>query len=239
MVRIMLDPGHGGSDPGAVGPGGVREKDLNLAVAQQVAQYLKSVVEVRLTRWEDRSLGKDEVSDLAARVAAAEEWPADYFIAVHCNSADAAARGAETYALAPGGQGERLAAAIQSRLVAETGLSDRGVRFARFYVLRKTSMPAVLVELGFLSNPAEERLLADPAFQRRAARALAGGVATFLGLTLPPVAGYPVVPVVVRGKTLQGVIINDRTFVWIDDIARAYGDSVRWDAAARRVYVES
>lgn len=183
-MRLIIDPGHGGLDSGAVGPTGLKEKDVNLAVAKKLANYLLSVAEVKLTRDCDRQLGSDENTDLRARVNIAEDWQADYFISVHCNAGGSSAKGVETYAYKPGGKGEKLAKAIQAELVKATGLVDRGVKFANYYVLRKTSMPAVLVELAFISNPVEEKLLKDPAWQDKVARAIAQGVAGFLGINL-------------------------------------------------------
>ncbi len=244
MKRIVLDPGHGGRDPGAVGPGGTKEKDVTLAVARLLAKYLDPIAEVKLTRSDDRHLWSNTNADLAERVRIAETWRASYFISLHCNAAAAGARGVETYAYKPGGEGERLARAIQKELVEATGFPDRGVKFANYYVLRKTSMPAVLVEMGFISNPAEEKLLKDPTWQEKAAKAIATGIANYLGKKLPtpvppaPVSGYPTVPVSVHGKLITGIIIENRTFVWINDIASAYGDKTRWSQQERKVYVE-
>lgn len=183
-MKICIDPGHGGADSGAVGPGGTREKDVNLAVAKLLFKYLDPVADVKLTRSDDRRLGNNENSDLAERVRIAEAWRANYFISLHCNAAAAGARGVETYAYKPGGEGERLARAIQKELVEATGFPDRGVKFANYYVLRKTSMPAVLIELAFISNPDEEKLLKDPAWQDRAALAIAQGIAKYFGKEL-------------------------------------------------------
>ncbi len=240
-MRIVIDPGHGGADCGAVGPGGTREKDVNLAVAKLLFRYLDPVADVRLTRSDDRHLGESESADLAERVRIAEAWRASYFISLHCNAAPGGGRGVETYAYKPGGEGERLARAIQKGLVEATGFPDRGVKFADYYVLRKTSMPAVLVEMGFISNPEEERLLGNPAFQDRLAWAIARSTAGFLGYQIPPpppVKGYPLVHVSVRGRLITGIILENRTFVWIDDVAKAYGDRTRWDPQERKVYVE-
>ncbi len=243
-MRIVIDPGHGGADSGAVGPGGTKEKDVNLAVAKLLFKYLDPVADVKLTRSDDRRLGNNENSDLAERVRIAEAWRANYFISLHCNAATAGARGVETYAYKPGGEGERLARAIQKELVEATGFLNRGVKFANYYVLRKTSMPAVLIEMGFISNPAEEKLLKDPTWQEKAAKAIATGIANYLGKKLPapvppaPVTGYPTVQVSVHGKLITGIVIENRTFVWVNDIASAYGDKTRWSQQERKVYVE-
>lgn len=186
MARvIVVDPGHGGFDPGAVGPTGVKEKDVTLAVSKKLATYLKDIGDIHLTRWVDKALGSDTNSDLAARANLANYLKADLFISVHCNSAaNAAARGVETYAYQPSGNGEKLAGLVQEELVTATGLTNRGVRFANYYVLRKTAMPAILAELAFISNPQEEALLANPDFQDVCARAIATGVKRFYGVSV-------------------------------------------------------
>ncbi len=181
---IVIDPGHGGSDPGAIGPTGLKEKDVTLAVSKKLAAYLCDMADVHLTRWTDKELGPDVNSDLAARANLANSLKADLFISVHCNSAaDPSAHGVETYALAPGGEGEKIARLVQASLVETTNLADRGVKFANYYVLRKTAMPAILVELAFISNPQEEAMLANPDFQDVCARAIAAGVKRFYGIS--------------------------------------------------------
>lgn len=188
MVKICDDPGHGGADPGGVGPTGLKEKDVALAVALQVRDLLQPICSVAMTRTTDIRLGNTEKADLKARVAIAEKEKVDYFLSIHCNSFDnPAAHGIETWAYAPGGQGEKLALKIQTELVKATNLTDRGVKFSGsgIYVLKYTTAPAVLVEMGFISNSAEEKLLRDSVFQTKMARAIAQGVAMHLGLKLP------------------------------------------------------
>lgn len=188
MTKICIDPGHGGVDPGAVGPTGLKEKDVNLAVAKQVAELLKPICTVVMTRASDIRLGNTQRADLQARVAIAEKNKVDRFVSIHCNSyTDRNVRGIETFAYAPGGNGEKLARAIQAELIRTTGLIDRKVKFSggSIYVLKYTSMSAVLTETGFISNPTEEKLLRDPAFQAKVARAIAQGVANHIGKKLP------------------------------------------------------
>lgn len=236
MVKICLDPGHGGLDAGAVGPSGLKEKDVNLAVAKRLAQYLSPVCEIKLTRSEDRRLRTDESTDLAARVATAENWRADYFVSIHCNSGKISARGVETYAYQPGGKGEQLAKAIQAELVKETGLVDRGVKFAKYYVLHNTSMPAVLVELAFISNRAEEELLKSPIFQDKCAYAVAQGIAKAVGLNLKKQYDNSL-KIKVGGKEISGLIINDRSYAPVRELAEALGKKVDWDANTRTVTI--
>jgi N-acetylmuramoyl-L-alanine amidase len=186
VSKVVIDPGHGGPDAGAVGPAGVREKDVTLAVARRTAEYLAGPVAVRLTREGDVALGADDNSELGNRAKVANDWGADLFVSIHCNSAASPeARGTETYFYPGSEEGKKLAAALQKSLVGALKLADRGTKEANFAVLRLTECPAALVELAFISNPQEEALLADPEFQDRAARALAEGTAAYLGVQLP------------------------------------------------------
>jgi N-acetylmuramoyl-L-alanine amidase len=237
LRRVVLDPGHGGVDPGAVGPSGLREKDVVLDTALRAARVLAAIapeLKVFLTRTDDRYVS------LAARTALANRFGADLFVSLHANAAErAGAAGLETYwcsetasskaaarvaafenavrrydAQASGktgggktGGGETAAGAsgslsldvegilfrfererywraggaaaraMRAGLVRALGLEDRGAHAADFYVLRAARMPAVLVEAGFISNPAEERMLASDAGRARVAAGLAASVA--------------------------------------------------------------
>jgi len=186
MFRVTIDPGHGGGDPGAVGPTGVREKDVTLSVARLLAEQLAPVAEVLLTRDGDYTPGGDPNSELRYRAAMANSWQANVFVSVHCNAAkDRSAGGTETYCAPGSARGNSLAASIQQRLVGALGLQNRGVKLARYAVLVNTTMPAALVELAFISNPVEEALLATQEFQAKAALAIAQGIAEYFGVTLP------------------------------------------------------
>lgn len=182
--RVVLDPGHGGRDPGAIGPSGIREKDVNLAIALLAAEALREQgLEVVLTRDGDQEV------ELRERADKANASQADVFVSIHANSAsNAAVGGTGTYTYAPpdttpGPEREvrlYLARLLQEELVRALGLRDAGIFEANFAVLRYTAMPAALVEVAFLSNPAEEQLLANPEFQRQAAAAIARGIVRFL-----------------------------------------------------------
>lgn len=241
MKKVMEDPGHGGQDPGAIGPTGVQEKVITLAVAKKVAAILAQVAEVRLTREADQDLGVSLASDLKTRSRLANTWGADIFVSIHCNSADnSTATGTEVYCYTLGGQGEKLAKAIHDRLIPALGLVDRGVKTANFAVLRQTKMPAALVELAFISNPTEEAMLESPAYQDRAARAIAEGIADYLGLQLPaPSPADPdAVRIVVAGQILEGKLIDGRSWAPVRALAEALGRTVEWDGAARTVAIK-
>ena len=179
-MKIVLDPGHGGRDPGAVD--GIdpaegeyihtREADLALILAILLRPLLGSN-EVVLTREADVTL------PLASRVALANQEQADLFVSLHFNAAkNTAARGIETLYHT---SGKRLAELIQAQLVKELGGVDRGVkRRTDLYVLKHTNCPAVLVELGFLTNPESEVKLNSVSYLTMAARAIAQAVNLYI-----------------------------------------------------------
>lgn len=238
LRTIVIDPGHGGDESGAVGPSGLLEKDLTLQIARTLRDRLRQrlPVKVVLTRDDDSHLPLD------TRSAIANQNKADLFISIHLNSyLGAEARGAETYFLSmeasdsraaqtaelenAGGSGDddealydlqlilwdlaqsyhlaasqRVANLIQEELNGALGLRDRGVKQAPFRVLMGASMPAVLVELGFLSNPEEETKLRDPAYRGQLVDALVRAISRFRAevavsdgrlTTEPPTPGEP------------------------------------------------
>ncbi len=216
VTTVVIDPGHGGHDMGAVGPDGIMEKDVNLAVARELRSYLRreSNLKVVLTR------GNDEFIELDDRAELANTTGGNLFISLHCNSwFNNSARGLETYFLSParsdwarsvasaengaGADGQldvpddvefivwelvqnrfissssHLAEVIQDQVSDSLGLVDRGVHQAGFRVLVGAYMPAVLVEMGFLSNPREERKLGESGYQRRVAKAIGDAILSY------------------------------------------------------------
>ncbi|WP_299044671.1 N-acetylmuramoyl-L-alanine amidase [uncultured Thermosynechococcus sp.] len=173
---VVIDPGHGGSDPGAIGIGGIREKDIVLDVGLQVAQFLQQQgVQVIMTRTTDIDL------DLAPRVAIAERARANAFVSIHANAISLArpdVNGLETY-FAPG-RSSRLASAIHNRILNSLNIRDRGVRAARFYVIRNTSMDSALVEIGFVTGAEDAANFQNPAWRTQMAQAIAQGILSFL-----------------------------------------------------------
>ena len=170
MKTICIDPGHGGKDPGACA-GGVCEKDIALDVALKTGVLLTDY-EIIYTRTEDVYVGLSQ----RARIANAAE--ADLFISIHCNSApNASTNGMEVYVhTSRGADSTRTAHAIYDRLLPASGLKGRGVKANNYAVLRETKMPAVLVELGFISNPSDRAKLTNFAWQDDAAQAIADGI---------------------------------------------------------------
>lgn len=171
---VLIDPGHGGYDPGAIGTGGTSESQVALEIAKRAAKALADLgIQSVLTRTMDAEVR------LPDRVALIERYDPAAFISLHCNSSEAPeATGVETYYRHE--TGLKLSRTIHERLVAATGSPDRGVRSGRLYVLRGERIPATLVEMGFISSREDEARLTDPAYQKRVARAIAEGVKGYL-----------------------------------------------------------
>ncbi|MGB3574498.1 MAG: N-acetylmuramoyl-L-alanine amidase [Phormidesmis sp.] len=169
---VVLDPGHGGRDPGAVGINGLQEKQVVNDITPQVAEILRAQgVNVVLTRDRDMEV------DLAPRVQIAERVNASIFVSIHANAISMSrpdVNGLETFYSSDAGQ--RLANTVHSTILSEMGMSDRRVRSARFYVIRQTSMPAILVETGFVTGAEDYPNLADPDWRQRMASAIARGI---------------------------------------------------------------
>lgn len=171
---ICLDPGHGGSDPGACAEG-VREKDITLTMAKLIGGKLNGY-KVIYTR------SDDTYPTLSERAALANTAKADLFVSVHCNSAtNTQANGVEVYTHTSQSDGAVAAAsAIYKRLLAASGMTGRGIKAANYHVLRETKKPAVLVELGFISNAADREKLTSAAWQEKAAAAIAAGIKEYI-----------------------------------------------------------
>ncbi|WP_254564804.1 N-acetylmuramoyl-L-alanine amidase [Oscillatoria sp. HE19RPO] len=173
---VVIDAGHGGSDPGAVGIGGLREKEVVLDISRQVSEILEqNGVTVVMTRQDDRTLG------LASRTQLANRVNANLFVSIHANAISMSrpdVNGLETFYYR---SGQQLAQRIQrSMLRSFPNMRDRGVRRARFYVLRHTNMPAVLVETGFVTGRDDARMLANPTQRTRMAEAIAQGILQYI-----------------------------------------------------------
>ncbi|WP_295159352.1 N-acetylmuramoyl-L-alanine amidase [Selenomonas sp. AE3005] len=182
---IVVDPGHGGSDSGAVGPTGVKEKSVSLAVSRKVQNLLtKAGAKVIMTRTTDvdvYGVNATDRQELQARCDVANRVPQTaLFLSIHCNAfSNPSAHGMETYYAAGSGRGQKLAAYLNDELAKAGGLFNRGVKTANYYVLRHTSMPASLVELAFITNPREEKLLNSDAYQNKLAKAIVQGIARY------------------------------------------------------------
>ena len=175
---IFINPGHAPTlddgtteDPGAVSPAGTREADIAAMIGKLTAAYLeKAGYRAPILQH----------NDLDTIVTAANAANANCFASIHCNAAlHKTAHGTETWHSGSAAS-EKLARCIQLQIVSSVPIANRGVKAGNFYVLRNTIMPAVLVELGFLSNCYDEQLLLDPKWQDEFARAVACGLTDFL-----------------------------------------------------------
>ncbi|MDP5016485.1 MAG: N-acetylmuramoyl-L-alanine amidase [Dolichospermum sp.] len=174
-IVVMIDPGHGGKDSGAIGIGGVLEKDVILPISKRITEVLeRNGIQVIMTR------DSDYFVTLPGRVTMAERANADVFVSIHANSAGAnrpEVSGLETYHY---NSGLRLAQIVHSKILQSLNVRDRKVRKARFYVLRKTSMPSILVETGFLTGRDDAAKLRTSAYQNQMADAIAQGILQYL-----------------------------------------------------------
>lgn len=223
MVKIVLDAGHGGQDSGAVGVGGLMEKNVCLDLAHRVNEKLGQFegVSVTLTR------AKDVYPSLQERAEIANNAGADLFLSLHNNSGPESAGGFESYASANCSSTTRKYQEILHKAVyaylAKFGIKDRGMKndtqgaHSRIYVLRATKMPAILLENLFITNPKENQLLRDPKFLDGLAEAIAGGIAAIFGLKkkggqAPQPQNKPQAPMVhlnVNGKRVLDTVQKD------------------------------
>ena len=179
---VTLDAGHGGSDNGAIGPTGVKEKDVTLAVALKVERILaEQGAQVIMTRRTDIDVASPYASntqELQARVDYA--GGADIFISIHCNAfSTPSSNGMETFYGTSNSDSYRLAALLNEELLRYGGLNNRGVKSANFYVIKHTTCPSSLIELGFVTNYEEERLLASDDYQEKLAQAIVAAINRF------------------------------------------------------------
>jgi N-acetylmuramoyl-L-alanine amidase len=180
QVLVMIDPGHGGRDPGAIGLGGLREVDVILPIAKRVAAILESQgIRTKLTRDSDYFVGLDERVDLSDRLNAT------VFVSIHANSIDGRpdVNGLETYYY--GQEGGKLAGIVHRNVLSAVTsrgfyIGDRNTRRARFLVLRKSNVPAILVETGYLTNEAEVARLRRDDYRTVEAEGIARGIIEYL-----------------------------------------------------------
>lgn len=190
MAKVFIDPGHGGKDPGAVG-NGIQEKNIVLPVSLRVGEILKQhKVEVAYSRTTDVFV------ELADRATMANKAKADLFVSIHCNSfSNATAQGVETFHYTGSTKGAAFAKSIQDSLISsKLYTKNRGVKVANFAVIRRSTMPAVLVEMAFISNKEDSDILKLK--QEGLATAIAAGILNHLGIKQvvnKPSVGFPII----------------------------------------------
>ncbi|MGG4141683.1 N-acetylmuramoyl-L-alanine amidase family protein [Paenibacillus algorifonticola] len=174
---VVIDPGHGGVEPGKVAPTGLQEKIINLSLSLKVEQLLRQVSGIKLvmTRTDDSTVS------LSNRAKMANALNADLFVSLHANSfTTPTPSGTETYYARD--SSIPLAKTIHRYLLEATGLKDRGVKYGNYHVIRETTMPAVLLETGFMSNTADLAVITNETVQMRMAKGIVEGIKEYLGI---------------------------------------------------------
>lgn len=181
-MKLYLDPGHGGSDPGAQG-NGLREKDLNLDIALKIRSILENNyenIDVRMSRTSDVTKSLDQ------RTNEANSWGADFYLSIHINSFNGSAQGYEDYihsSLSNNSATARYRDIIHTEVMKLNQLDDRGKKKADFHVLRETTMDAMLSENGFIDNAQNAALMKQESWRRNVAQGHANGIAKAFNLT--------------------------------------------------------
>ncbi|MEH6986472.1 N-acetylmuramoyl-L-alanine amidase [Cytobacillus firmus] len=181
LLKIYLDPGHGGSDPGASG-NGLNEKDITLDIARKVNDFL-------IKNYENVSVKMSRSTDIAKslneRTREANSWGADLFLSIHCNAANGKARGYEDFiytSLSSSSKTAKYQNILHQEVMKVNQLPDRGKKKANFHVLRETKMAAILTENGFIDNEKDAALMRQSSWREAVARGHAAGLALALGL---------------------------------------------------------
>lgn len=257
MPKVGISPGHGGFDPGAIGPAGTKEKDIALAVSRKLRDLLFfGGYDWAMTRETDVALARGTAEDLRLRANLLNREKVDVVVSIHCNSFNATAHGMEIWTLPGKGQADILAERIVEAWAKEfpgqtirkdlaDGDSDKE---ARFQVLRQTDAPAVLIEMGFISNPAEEKLMASAEWQQKAAHAICAGIEAYLPKPSrresktkadgPQRVTVEAAVVEYAGQSFEALLIGDKTFVALKPYTEAMGRRVdKWDNVTRTAVV--
>lgn len=187
-TTIVIDVGHGGSDPGKVGIQGIKEKDVNLAIARYLKDYLIAEdYTVYMTRETDQGLYDESVSnkkksDLSNRIQFVQKKNASCMISIHQNSyPDTIQHGAQTFYYEGREEDKNFAQYVQDSLLTFDPSNTRQIKSSTsYYILKNTQVPSILIECGFLSNPEETANLTDPNYQKRIAYAIAIGTCRYL-----------------------------------------------------------
>lgn len=187
ILKNCIDPGHGGTDPGAIGVAKTHEANHNLDISKIVGRILlEQGQQVVYTRTTDKWLSLAERADIANKANC------NTFISIHCNSfKDAKSNGVETWSFPNSLEGIKLSKLVQEELVKATGLTDRGCKQYNFGVLRMSNMVAILVEVAFISNPDEEILLTKIEFKEKVALSIVKGLFRYLGLIYKEPKKFP------------------------------------------------
>lgn len=179
---IVIDPGHGGEDPGKVGVNGALEKDINLQIAKKVKQKLEARgIEIAMTREED-VMAKTKLDDLKQRVSFIKKTNPKLVVGIHQNSfTDPSAKGAQVFYYSESEEGKRAAEIMQNTLMEMDPSNTRQIKAnSEFYMLKKTNVPMIIVECGFLSHAEEANSLVTNEYQEQVADAICTGIVKWL-----------------------------------------------------------
>ena len=180
---VVIDAGHGGHDPGKVGVNDALEKDINLQIAQKVKKHLeKNGIQVIMTR-EDDAMEDTKLEDMKKRVALINEIKPAITVSIHQNSySDASVKGAQVFYYAGSEVSKEVASLMQEELRKVDTENTRQIKSnSDFYMLKKTEVPTIIVECGFLSNPGEAEKLTSEEYQEEMAQAICNGIMVWLG----------------------------------------------------------
>ena len=188
-ITIVIDPGHGGPDPGKISPSGILEKDINLQISSTLKTLLKNRgYNVIMTRYDDNDLSSEnskhtKVDDLAKRVSIMSQDDVSLVVSIHQNSyTQESVKGPQVFYYKDSAEGKKLAASIQEAF--DLVIGDENTRTIKpngeYYLLVHSPMPLVICECGFLSNWEEAKLLATPTYQKSIAKAICQGILEYL-----------------------------------------------------------
>lgn len=188
---VVVDAGHGGRDSG-MRADTVLEKNINLAIAQRLATYLRQGgAKVLMTRDTDARLSEVRREDLRKRAAMAEENQADAMVSIHANSfSDPGQHGAQTFSQPGSEPSKKLSHAIQAEMVGILGNTDRVPKENDYLLCRESKVPTVIVEVGFLTNPKERRQLRNPSYQDQVAFAIYSGIVKYFAEDATPTSHW-------------------------------------------------
>lgn len=240
-MRVGNDAGHGGIDPGAIGSTGLREKDITLAISLELTKELiRNDFQVTTTRT------KDITVELNARDDVFDNAKCDIGISIHVNSStDKAADYISTWIYKKGGKAEIFGVMVQRRLVQVTGWEDGGVREKNLAMVRETNMPTVLVELGFISNPLQEKWLKNPENQKKLAQSITMGICDFTGkpyknISVPSLIGRKIeteydLYVGENKLAKKAIVIDGVSYSPVRLLAESLNKTVKFDGNKKRI----
>lgn len=211
---------------------------MALAVSLELNKLLKqSGIDTCMSRYDDQT------TELITRTALFNNMKCDLAVSIHCNSStNRSANYFAVFVQRLGGEAEKLAHKVIEKVTAATGWSwgadDDGAREKNLHMTRETKMPAILIECGFISNPAQEKQLATPEFQKKLARAIADGILAYLEIEQKEGESMTDIKVIVKGQEIPGKLIDNRTWVPLRELVETLNNQVIWDEKDRTVIVK-